>query len=84
MSFTPKSALLLGATGQTGRHLLKELLASPQYSRVGEFGRRLTDLSTLEGKEKLTQKTINFEKIEESGMKEDKWDVVFILYCAYF
>ncbi|THU77675.1 hypothetical protein K435DRAFT_786595 [Dendrothele bispora CBS 962.96] len=74
-----KSALIVGATGQTGQYLLKELLASSHYSRVGEYGRRLTDLQTLSaGKEKLEQKQVDFEKLGESGMKDGKWDVVFI------
>ena len=52
-----KSALIIGATGQTGGHLLKELLASPHFSKVGEYGRRVTAPDTLaEGKEKLEQK----------------------------
>jgi len=76
-----KSALIVGATGQTGQYLLKELLASSHYTRVGEYGRRLTDLQTLStGKEKLEQKQVDFEKLSESGMKDGKWDVVFITY----
>ncbi|KAK0188485.1 hypothetical protein F5146DRAFT_1140001 [Armillaria mellea] len=71
-----KTALIIGATGQTGQHLLKELLASSHFTKVGEYGRRLTDLSTLStGKDKLEQKTIDFEKLEESGLKDGKWDV---------
>ena len=30
------------------------------------------------GKEKLQQKVIDFERLEEAGLKEGKWDVVFI------
>ncbi|KAF9265223.1 hypothetical protein L218DRAFT_924360 [Marasmius fiardii PR-910] len=75
-----KTALIIGATGQSGAYLLKELLASPHYSRVHEYGRRLTNLESLsEGKEKLEQKAINFDKLEEEGaLKGGKWDVVFI------
>ncbi|KAH7910060.1 hypothetical protein BJ138DRAFT_1153802 [Hygrophoropsis aurantiaca] len=75
-----QSALILGATGATGKHLLSQLLSSPHFSRVGEYGRRV---SSLEGKEdaiksKLEQKVIDFEKLGESGLKDGKWDVVFI------
>lgn len=74
-----KSALVLGATGATGRFLLQELLSSPAYSRVGEYGRRVTAPEAITtGKEKLEQKTIDFEKLSESGLKNGKWDVVFI------
>lgn len=74
-----KSALILGATGQTGQYILKELLASPHFTRVGEYGRKVTASEAIKaGKEKLEQKEINFEKLEESGLKEGKWDTVFI------
>ncbi|KAI0058871.1 NAD(P)-binding protein [Artomyces pyxidatus] len=75
-----KSALLIGATGQTGRHLLRELLASPQYSRVGEAGRRVTPADQLPAgaQGKLEQKVVDFENLEQAGLKEGKWDVVFI------
>ena len=75
------SALLIGATGATGKHVLKELLASPHYTTVGEFGRRTTPLDALPAdahKDKLVQKAIDFEKIDEAGLKEGKWDVVIL------
>jgi len=74
-----QSALLIGATGATGKYVLKELLSSPQYSRVGEYGRRVTPTDQITaGKEKLEQKTIDFDKVEEAGLNVGKWDVVFI------
>lgn len=73
-----QTALILGATGQTGGYILKELLASSHFTRVAEFGRRTTSLDTLTtGKDKLEQKTIDFEKPEEA-LQGGKWDVVFI------
>jgi oxidoreductase len=56
-------------------------LQSPHFTRVGEYGRRITeekDLAT--GKEKLEQKVIDFEKLEEGAWKNAKWDVVFVTY----
>ncbi|KAJ6581027.1 hypothetical protein B0H19DRAFT_1113314 [Mycena capillaripes] len=74
-----KTALILGATGQVGGYLLKELLANPNITRVGEFGRRTTPLEGLTtGKDKLEQKVLDFEKPEEAGLGEGKWDLVFI------
>ncbi|KAF9466204.1 hypothetical protein BDZ94DRAFT_252586 [Collybia nuda] len=74
-----QTALLLGATGQVGQNVLKELLANPHFTKVGEYGRRVTNTDNLTtGKDKLVQKTIDFEKLGESGLKEGKWDVVFI------
>ncbi|KAG5727916.1 Oxidoreductase HTATIP2, partial [Termitomyces sp. T112] len=75
-----KSALLIGATGQTGQQILRDLLQSPDFAKVGEYGRRVTDKSALpaSGVDKLVQRTIDFENLEEAGLKEHKWDVVFI------
>jgi len=74
-----QSALLIGATGGTGKHLLRELLASPHFMRVGEFGRRVTPKEQLpSGADKLQQKVIDFEKLDEAGLKEGNWDVVLI------
>ena len=75
-----KSALILGATGQTGRHLLRELIGSPTFTRVCEAGRRVTPAADLpaEGREKLEQKVVDFERIDEAGLKEGQWDVVFV------
>ncbi|KAJ7614653.1 hypothetical protein DFH06DRAFT_1240563 [Mycena polygramma] len=79
MSAGPKTALILGATGQVGGHLLKELLANPDITRVGEFGRRTTALESLTtGKDKLEQKVLDFEKPDEAGLAEGNWDLVFI------
>lgn len=81
------SALLIGATGQTGRIVLKELLSAPHFARVGEYGRKTTPLEDItDGKEKLEQKTIDFENLEgEKGLKEGRWDVVYITYDSdYF
>lgn len=78
-----QTALLIGASGQTGQHLLKELLNSPRFSQVFEYGRRLTNLESIShGKEKLQQKVIDFEKLSESGLKDGQWDVVFITYVS--
>ncbi|KAG6812347.1 hypothetical protein H0H92_003337 [Tricholoma furcatifolium] len=75
-----KTALILGATGQTGQKILQDLLQSPHFTKVGEYGRRVTDKGSLpaSGSDKLVQKTIDFEKLGEAGLKEHKWDVVFI------
>lgn len=74
-----QTALLLGATGATGKHVLKEVLSSPHFTRVLECGRRVTPIDQISsGKEKLEQKIIDFEKLGEAGLNTSKWDVVFI------
>ncbi|EJC99970.1 uncharacterized protein FOMMEDRAFT_170061 [Fomitiporia mediterranea MF3/22] len=74
------SALLLGATGAVGKHVLRELIASGEFTRVGEYGRRVTPIEHLgpNAQGKLEQKTVDFEKIEDAGLRDGKWDVVFI------
>lgn len=75
-----KTALILGATGATGRHLLRELLSSNEWSKVGEYGRRVTPESNLPEitSGKLEQKAIDFENLDASGLKDGRWDVVFV------
>ncbi|KAI0923601.1 hypothetical protein AcV5_009094 [Taiwanofungus camphoratus] len=73
------SVLVLGATGAVGKHVLQEALNSSQFSHVGEYGRRVTSADQISaGKEKLEQKTIDFEKLGDAGLQDKKWDVVFI------
>ncbi|KAF9224161.1 hypothetical protein BS17DRAFT_780584 [Gyrodon lividus] len=76
-----KSALLLGATGATGKKLLGELLASNQWTRVGEYGRRVTaptELPAAHTTGKLEQKVVDFENLSAAGLKDGRWDVVFV------
>ncbi|RXW17994.1 hypothetical protein EST38_g7852 [Candolleomyces aberdarensis] len=74
------TALILGATGQTGQQLLQTLLSTAHFSRVGEYGRRVTASDKLPeaSKDKLEQSTIDFEKLDSSGLNAKSWDVVFI------
>lgn len=75
--------LVLGATGAVGKHVLQEALNSSQFSHVGEYGRRVTSADQISaGKEKLEQKTIDFEKLGDAGLQDKKWDVVFITSVA--
>ena len=57
------------------------MLKDPKVTRIGEFGRHVTATENIDiGKEKLVQQKINFEKLEESGLKEGKWDLVFVTW----
>ncbi|KAI0058869.1 NAD(P)-binding protein [Artomyces pyxidatus] len=79
---TRQTALIIGATGQVGQHLLRELLASSHFTRVTEAGRRVTPANKLPSAatSKLEQVVIDFENTE--GLKQilskEKQDVVFI------
>jgi oxidoreductase len=74
------SAIVFGATGATGRHILSTVLGMKEYTKVGEFGRRITPAESLTGDtSKLIQTTIDFENIaEEAELKRHHWDVVYI------
>lgn len=80
------TTLLLGATGATGKHLLKEVLSSEHFSKVSEWGRSVTAPAKLPeaGKQKLEQKTIDFDNLDVPTFKQGNWDVIFITYglCA--
>ncbi|CCA71840.1 hypothetical protein PIIN_05775 [Serendipita indica DSM 11827] len=74
------SAALFGATGATGKHILKELLSNKEITKVGEYGRRVTALDSLKDVDtsKLHQKVVDFEKIEEDQDLKQGWDIVYI------
>ncbi|CAG7848070.1 SubName: Full=Uncharacterized protein {ECO:0000313/EMBL:CCA71840.1} [Serendipita indica DSM 11827] len=76
------SAALFGATGATGKHILKELLSNKEITKVGEYGRRVTALDSLKDVDtsKLHQKVVDFEKIEEDQDLKQGWDIVYIAY----
>lgn len=59
MSATPKTALLLGASGLVGRSCLDALLAEPAYSSVISVGRRALPLAHP----KLVQKVIELDAL---------------------
>ncbi|KAG9086560.1 Protein fmp52, mitochondrial [Ceratobasidium sp. UAMH 11750] len=75
-----QSALVVGATGATGRHVLRELLQNPHFARVGEFGRRSLADEHLGGVDtsKLERKIVDFESLNEKEWKDGRWDVVYI------
>lgn len=42
------------------------------------------DLASLQGREKLEQKVVDFERLDEAGLEGGQWDVVFIAYVCSF
>ena len=56
-----KRALVFGATGLVGSHLVPQLLAHPAYAEVHVFGRRALKLTHP----KLRQHLIDFERLED-------------------
>ncbi len=60
----PATALLLGATGLVGGHVLDQLLAHPAYRRVTVLGRR--PLARMDPK--LDQRTADFDRLHEHAI----------------
>lgn len=60
----PSTALLLGATGLVGGHVLDQLLADPAYRRVTVLGRR--PLARMDPK--LDQRTADFDRLDEHAI----------------
>lgn len=67
-----KTALLLGATGLVGGHLLKQLLENPNYEQVVALVRRPLEVQHP----KLRQEILNFDHPDASKIKGDD------LFCA--
>lgn len=72
MPSTSKKALVLGASGLVGSHLLQQLLESEHYDQVISLGRRPLDLQHP----KLIQETIDFDQPDPSKVVGDD------LFCA--
>lgn len=60
-----KTALVAGAGGLVGGHLLRQLLQDPGWDHVVSLGRRRLEL----GGPKLREVVVDFEKLEESAGK---------------
>ncbi|HEX6911115.1 MAG TPA: oxidoreductase [Longimicrobium sp.] len=63
-SAPPATALLLGATGLVGGHVLDQLLADPAYRRVTVLGRR--PVARMDPK--LDQRTADFDRLGEHAI----------------
>lgn len=92
-------ALLIGATGSTGKFLLNELIQDDDYTSVTIFVRR----STARSHPKLTEHVIDFSTIEQyqqlitgdvlfsclgttlkaAGSKEKQWDIDFHIPATF-
>jgi uncharacterized protein YbjT (DUF2867 family) len=70
-----RSALLVGATGLVGAHLLKRLLARPEYGKVTAWVRREAAFQNP----KLTQIIVDFQNLQQYGSQLDAEDVFVTL-----
>jgi uncharacterized protein YbjT (DUF2867 family) len=58
-----KTALIAGASGMVGGHVLRLLLEDPDYSGVTSIGRRSLDIEN----DKLRQVTVDFDRLADWG-----------------
>ncbi|KAJ8652726.1 hypothetical protein O0I10_011608 [Lichtheimia ornata] len=74
-----KTALVLGSTGAVGKALVKDLLFNGDYQKVITVGRRPVELDSNIPQDKLEQKTVDFDKLEEH---RDKFKNVNDVFCC--
>lgn len=62
-----RSCFVLGASGETGRVLLKELLQRNIFKKITLIGRRTLDLQELQDQDQdqVVQEVVDFEKLED-------------------
>ncbi|XP_023336419.1 oxidoreductase HTATIP2 [Eurytemora carolleeae] len=70
------TTLLLGATGETGKELLKQLAASQTITKVISVGRRLVDLPG-EGFDKIEQRIVDFDNLDKHEIDFKNIDKAF-------
>ncbi|KAM6474747.1 oxidoreductase HTATIP2 [Liasis olivaceus] len=71
-----KSCFILGASGETGKELLREILKQQKFSRVTLIGRRKLNLEGLIYSN-VVQEVVDFEKLDESAAAFQGHDVGF-------
>lgn len=57
------TALVLGGSGEVGKQLVKELVGNGSFSRVVLVTRR--DLDSAKASDKVVQKVVDFDKLED-------------------
>lgn len=71
-----KSVFILGASGETGRMLLKEILGQSLFSRVTVIGRRKLTFDE-EAYKNVNQEVVDFEKLDDYAAAFEGHDVGF-------
>ncbi|RUP45432.1 hypothetical protein BC936DRAFT_148192 [Jimgerdemannia flammicorona] len=77
MDTTNMTALVLGGTGAVGMALVRQLLEREVYGHVVTIGRREVEFDGTVPTDRLTQKVINFENLEQHRDAFRGADVVF-------
>ncbi|KAM4018425.1 oxidoreductase HTATIP2 isoform 2-T2 [Anomaloglossus baeobatrachus] len=71
-----KSCFILGASGETGKELLKQIVESQLFSKVTVIGRRKINFED-EAYKDVKQEVVDFEKLEEHSAAFQEHDVGF-------
>ncbi|XP_056410840.1 oxidoreductase HTATIP2 isoform X2 [Hyla sarda] len=71
-----KSCFILGASGETGKELLKQIVQSGLFSKVTTVGRRKIDFED-EAYKDVIQEVVDFEKLDEYSSAFQGHDVGF-------
>ena len=74
-----KIAVVLGGTGETGKRVIEELRNIDIISRIDMLTRRQVELPDGPGKEKVEQKLVDFDEINDS--KADFADANIAFCC---
>ena len=72
-----KKALVLGGTGATGKHVIKELRENEQISKIKMLNRRQVELPEGPGLEKVEQIIVDFDNLDKSKADFSEVDLAF-------
>lgn len=72
-----KIALVLGATGETGKRVLEQLRINDNVNKIIMVTRRQIDLNEGPGKEKIQQKVVDFDQLDDFRDVFENIDVAF-------
>ena len=72
-----KKALVLGGTGATGKHVIKELRENEQISKIKMINRRQVDLPEGPGLDKVEQVIVDYDNLEKNKADFSEVDLAF-------
>lgn len=72
-----KTALVLGGTGETGKRVIEQLRINAAISKVVMINRREVEISDGDGKDKIEQKIVDYDKLDDSKEAFDNVDIAF-------
>ena len=73
------TALVLGGTGQSGKRVIEELRLSDHISKIIMINRRQVELPDGDGKDKVEQKIVDFDALDEH---KEAFNEAQIAFCC--